>query len=51
MTEVAGATANTHYLKYYTADYGTNFTNNETISITTAAATRIVLLSGILTIK
>lgn len=51
MTEVAGATANTHYLKYYTANYGTNFSNNETISITTAAATRIVLLSGIITIK
>ena len=51
MTEVAGGGANTHYMKYYIANYGTDFSNNETISITTSAATRIVLQSGILTIK
>lgn len=51
MTEVAGSGANTHYMKYYIANYGTDFSNSETISITASASTRIVLQSGILTIK
>lgn len=50
MTEVA-STSTSHYMKYYVAPYSTNFSNNETISILCPVSSRIIMQSGILTIK